>query len=63
MDRNKVKRLIREVFASGFKKVSFDPGSFDFHVLVPITKSISYPYAKRLETNLIEELPRLCAGS
>jgi ribonuclease P protein component len=52
VDRNRVKRVIREAFRN------FGPqlGSFDYNVVVPGSRSLRYPYDGRLAACLKQEL-------
>ncbi|MGE0615721.1 MAG: ribonuclease P protein component [Bacteriovoracia bacterium] len=51
VDRNKVRRQVRETF----RQLEPFLGSFDYNVVIPQQKSISYVYALRLRDNLKHE--------
>ncbi len=54
VDRNKVKRRIRE----SFRKLAPLLGSYDYNVVVPKTKAMLHPYPRKLGACIREELPR-----
>lgn len=55
VDRNRVKRRIREAF----RRSGLMLGSFDYNVVVPVTKKMVFPYPQRLGKCLENELQRL----
>jgi ribonuclease P protein component len=53
IDRNKVKRQIREVFRTHAELL----GSYDYNVVVPATKKLTHPYSLKLGDCLRKRLP------
>jgi ribonuclease P protein component len=59
IERNQVKRAIREAIRVQAEAL----GSFDYNVVIPGTRKMAFPYARKLRKCLIEELPKsLLAG-
>lgn len=50
VERNQVKRQIREVFRQFGDKL----GSFDYNVVIPATKKMGYPFPKKLRESLLK---------
>lgn len=55
VERNRVKRQLREFFRTHGYLI----GSFDYNVVIPKTKKMTYLYANRLRVCLREELLRV----
>jgi ribonuclease P protein component len=51
-ERNRVRRAVRETF----RKLGGALGSFDYNVVIPQTKSLEHPYAKKLRDSLNRQL-------
>lgn len=50
VERNKVKRQIREMF----RKLGKQLGDYDYNVVIPSTKKIGYPFPQRLQGALLK---------
>jgi ribonuclease P protein component len=59
VERNQVKRQVREYFRTHRDAL----GSYDYNVVIPGTKKISYPYAKKLGQSLREQFIHAIARS
>ena len=55
VERNKVKRRIREAFRTRAEVL----GGFDYNVVVPGSKKITFPYDRRLHVCFEKELGRV----
>lgn len=55
VQRNRVKRQIREAF----RKHAVHLGSYDYNVVIPLSKKLAHPFAEKLGDTLKVELKRL----
>ena len=58
VERNRVKRVVREQF----RRLAPELGSYDYNVVIPRGKTLSFPYPEKLQTVLSTEFRHALGG-